>query len=78
MNALFIRNRVDSLSLQCRDTAQFHPHACIARNGISVDDKEFNFLVYNLLLDFLGELIPNFIGPVRTVEQEDTPVFNFL
>ena len=46
-------------------------HAGFARHGVAIDDVELDLLVHHLLLRAPGELVPDFGGGVRRVEQED-------
>ena len=53
-------------------------HADFFRHGEGVDHPQVDGLVDHLLLDVLGQLIPDLFGPVRRVEQERRPVLGEL
>ena len=53
------------------DGVDARAHAGIARHRVAVDDVELDLLAQHLLLRRLGQLVPDFGGGVRRVEQED-------
>ena len=46
-------------------------HARVARHGVAVDDVEAGLLGDELLLDGVGQLVPDLLGAVGAVEEED-------
>ena len=70
-NRLFARQNVGN-----REEARLHDgvdalaHAGFARNFYGVDGVELQLLVDNLLLNFISQVIPDFVCVIRRVQQE--------
>src|SRR6266498_3294453 len=53
-------------------------HACLLSDLVTVDHIELKFLLDNVLLYFNGEVVPDFIGTIETIEQEGSAGFGIL
>ena len=71
-DGLFARQHAaDGEEAGLHDGVDARTHAGIARHRVAVDHVELDLLAQHLFLRRLGQLVPDFVGGVRRVEQED-------
>ncbi len=78
-NGRFAReNAADGKESRLHDRIHTTAHAGLFGNFIAVDHIEFQFLFDDVLLHFDRQVIPDFLGSVQAVEQEDGALFCIL
>ena len=71
-NGSFARqDAADGKEGRLHDGVHASAHAGLFSDFVAVDDIELELLLDDVLLDFDGQIVPDFIRAIQTVEQED-------